>query len=72
MLPENINFPSISVKLNVSVVSYITSFGPKFCSDVPGIMFKKFPPKRLEEAILAEESSGIFISLLTIIFTFAL
>ena len=45
-------------------MSYIISLALRFCSDDPGTISKKFPPKRLEDVILAEESSGIFMSLL--------
>ena len=65
LLLENTTFPSKSVKLTASVVSYIVSSGLRKVSDEPGIISKKLPPKRDEDAILACESSGIFISLLS-------
>ena len=62
---ENITLPNKSVKLTASLVSYIISSGLRNVSDEPGIISKKFPPKIDEDVILACESSGIFISLLS-------
>ena len=58
---ENITLPNKSVKLTASVVSYIISSGLRNVSDEPGIISRKFPPKRDEDVILACESSGIFM-----------
>ena len=69
---ENTTFPSKSVKLTASVVSYIISSGLRNVSDEPGIISKKLPPKREDDVILACESSGIFISLLSLIWILAL